>query len=192
MWWTLAGPALMAAQQLGAARAQPYLDKVENERIRAYNKAVALQTAKSFNEIAVQKTVLADQVSSALVTVQRRGQEVRSQRAGQAAATDTMGTSVEQNLLDVDRQVDEAKASLTYNENISDSSLNAQAQAVADGAAFSLRAEKPVMNQWGAALGQAAATIGVAMLENKANSGSFFGKGGWNGTVKTGRNQGLT
>lgn len=188
MWWMMAGAALQAGQMLGAARAQPYLDKVENERIRAYNKQVALQTAKSFNEISIQKSVLSSQVAEALVSTQRQGQQLRAARAGQAAGTDTLGASVDQNLLDVDQKVDQAKSALLYNENLTDMSLNAQAQSVADSAAGGLRAERAVSNQWGAALGQAVASIGVSLLESQANSPSAFGRGGSRGT---GRNQGL-
>jgi hypothetical protein len=175
MIWMLAGAAFSAAQQLGAARAQPYLEKAENERIAAYNKAVATQSAKAFNEIALQKTVLADQTAQALDATQRQGLQVKAQRGLQAAGTDTMGASVDQNLLDIDQKVDNAKVVLTYNENISDASLNAQAQQVADSGAGSLRAERPVSNNWGAALGNAMATVGVALFENKTRYGTYSG-----------------
>jgi len=186
MWWMLAGAALQAGQQIGAARAQPAVDKAENEKIRAYNKAVATQAAKSFNQINVQKATLTAQVQQAIASTYAQGAVEKSQRGLTSAATDTMGASVEQGILDVDQKVDQAKSAMLYNANISDMTLNAQAESVADGSSFSLKAEKPVFNEWGAALGGAMATFGMAMLENKANTGSFTG-----GSPKTGRNQGL-
>ena len=184
MWWMLAGAALQGLQQIGAARAQPAVDKADNMKIQAYNKAVATQAAKSFNQINLQKAVLTSQVQEAIASTYKQGQTESANRGLQAAATDTMGASVAQNLLDVGIKVDQAKSALLYNANITDLSLNAQAQSVADGAGFSLKAEKPVLNEWGAAVGGAMAQVGMALFENKAETGSFMG-------TKTGRNQGL-
>ena len=180
----LAGVALQAAQGIGAAKGQAALDKISNERTRAYNKAVAVQTAKSFNEIAIQKSVLADQTAQAYVATEQQGQQVKSARGLQSAGTDTMGASVDQNLLDVDQKVADAKYTIGYNEQISDDSLNAAIQQAADTGSFSIRAEKPITNSWGAALGNAAASLAMYAFENKARTGSFTGK-----TVS--RNQGI-
>lgn len=184
MWWMLAEAALKGVQAIGAQKAQRVVDKANNKRIEAYNKTVALQAAKSFNEISVQKAILTNQVQQALASTYQQAQVEKSNRGLQAAATDTMGASVDQNLLDVDLKVDEAKQALLYNANISDMSLNAQAMNVADSAGFSLKAKTPVTeNNWSAALGGAMAEFGMSLLENKVKTGSFSGQ-------TTGRNQG--
>lgn len=185
MWWMLAGVAIQAAQGIGAAKGQAALDKIQNKQVEAYNKAVALQTARSFNEIAIQKTVLADQTAQALSAVDVQGLQLKAQRGLQAAGTDTMGASVEQNLADVDQKVADAKYLLTYNEEISDMSLNAAIQQAADTGSFSVRTEKPTTNTWGTALGNAAANFAMMAFENKARTGNFSGY-----TVS--RNQGVT
>lgn len=184
MIWMLAAVALQAAQSVSASRQQAALDKVANERTKAFNKATAVQTAKSFNEIAIQKSVLAAQTANALVATDIQGQQVKSARGLQAAGTDTMGASVEQNLLDVDQKVADAKYQIGYNEQISALSLDAATDQVADTGSFSLRAEKPLLNTWGAALGNAAASGAMVLFENKAKTGTFTGK-----TVS--RNQGI-
>jgi hypothetical protein len=183
MWWMLAGAAIQGVQQLGAAKVSKIDTKTKNMAIDTYNKQVATQSAKSFNQINLQKAALTAQVQQALYTTQQQGMVAQSERGVQAAATDTYGASVEQNLLDVDIKVDQAQNALEYNAHLSDLSLNAQAEAVADGVQFRPQLAEP-LNNWGAALGQTMAQVGVALFENKANTGSFFG-------TRTSRNQGL-
>ncbi|QHJ82070.1 MAG: hypothetical protein [Caudoviricetes sp.] len=185
MWWMLAGAAIQGLQQMGAAKIADAQNKLQNKKIEAYNSAVASQAAKSFNQINMQKASLTAQVQEALYATEQQGLQVKSQRGLQAAATDTMGASVEQNLLDVDFKVDQAQAVLRYNGQLSDESLNAQAQNVADGAGFQLQSENKIFNQWGSGVGQAMATVGMALFENKASTGSFLGN-------KTSRNQGVS
>lgn len=176
MIWMLAGAALSAVSQLGAARGQAAIDKVNNKAIEAYNKNVAAQAAKSFNEIALQKTALSAQLASAQYATQREGMEIKSARGLQAAGTDTMGASVDQALLDVDMKVADAQAQLLYNGELTDASLNAQAANVADSAGFSLRTPKAISNNWGAALGQAVASFGMSLFERQAARGEVGGK----------------
>lgn len=183
MWWMLAGAAIQAVQQFGAAKVAKIDNKTKNMQIDAYNKQVATQAAKSFNQINLQKASLTAQVQQALYTTKQQGLVLQSERGLQAAGTDTYGASVEQNLLDVDIKVDQAQNALKYNAHLSDLSLNAQAEAVADGTVF--KAPSPdVFNNWGAALGQTMAQVGVSLFENKAATGSFFG-------TRTSRNQGV-
>ncbi|BEQ12900.1 putative internal virion protein A [Pseudomonas phage Ep4] len=184
MFWMLAGVALQAAQAIGAANTQKTLDKIENKRTKEYNKLVRTQAAKSFNEIAVQKSVLSAQTAQALTSVDSQGLQLKAQRGLQAAGTDTMGASVEQNLADVDMKVADAKYLLQYNEQISDLSLNAAVDQVADSATGATRIAKPVLNTWGAALGSVAGNFAVSAFENKAKTGSFMGN-------TASRNQGL-
>jgi hypothetical protein len=183
MWWMLIGAAIQANQAIGAAKVAKIDAKTKQMQVDAYNKQVAAQSAKSFNQINLQKSALTAQVQEALYSTKQRGLVVQSERGLQAAASDTLGASVEQNLLDVDLKVDQAQNALLYNAQLSDESLNAQAQAVADGVQF---VPKPPdsPNQWGAILGQTMASIGTSLFENKAKTGAFFGSG-------TGRNQGL-
>ena len=175
MIWMLAAVAIQAAQGLQAAKDAKVLTKVKNKQIEAYNKSIGQQTAKSFNEIALQKAYLADQTALALNATQRQGAQLKAARGLQAAGTDTLGASVDQALLDVDQKVDEAQSVLKYNETVSDASLNAQAQNVADSGSFSQRAESPVTNAWAPALGNALANLGMSLFENKAKTGSFSG-----------------
>lgn len=176
MIWLLAGAAFSAVQAISGAQMQRATDKANNKAIEAYNKQVALQAAKSFSEISVQKAVAAQQTTAALYAVNRQGNELKAQRGLQAAASDTLGASVDQALLDADRQVDEASNTLMYNANITDQQLNAQAQSVADSAGFSLKAKTPVTNVWGSALGQVVGQFGSMLLSNKINTGSFTGR----------------
>lgn len=183
MWWMLAGAAIQAVQGIGAAKVAKIDQKTQARQVEAYNKSVATQAAKSFNQINLQKASLTAQVQEALYSTKQQGLVAQSERGLQAAATDTMGASVEQNLLDVDMKVEQAQAALQYNAHLSDVSLNAQAEAVADGVQF--KAPPPeILNSWGSQLGQAMANVGVSLFENKADTGSYFG-------TKTGRNQGL-
>lgn len=180
----LIGAAIQANQAIGAAKVAKIDAKTQRMQVDAYNKAVAAQSAKSFNQINLQKASLTAQVQEALYSTKQRGLVLQSERGAQAATSDTMGASVEQNLLDVDQKVDQAQNALLYNAQLSDESLNAQAQAVADGVMF--RPKTPeTPNQWGAILGQTMASVGTSLFENKAQTGEFFG------TRRTGRNQGL-
>lgn len=182
MWWMLIGAAIQANQAIGAAKVAKIDAKTQKMQAEAYNKAVATQSAKSFNQINLQKAALTAQVQEALYSTKQQGMVLQSQRGLQAAGTDTLGASVEQNLLDVDLKVDQAQNALVYNASLSDESLNAQAQAVADGVMFRPTPAQPG-NQWGAILGQTMANVGLSLFENKANTGTFFGS-------KTSRNQG--
>lgn len=184
MWWMLAGAAIQANQQIGAAKVAKIDAKAKRMQVDAYNKSVATQAAKSFNQINLQKASLTAQVQQALYTTKQQGLVAKSERGLQAVGTDTYGASVEQNLLDVDIKVDQAQNALEYNANLSDMSLNAQAEAVADGVMFKLQAPE-VMNNWGAVLGQTMAQVGTSLFENKASTGTFFG-------TRTSRNQGAT
>lgn len=183
MWWMLIGAAIQANQQIGAAKVAKIDAKTKRMQVDAYNKAVATQSAKSFNQINLQKASLTAQVQEALYSVKQQGLVAQSERGLQAAATDTLGASVDQNLLDVDIKVDQAQNALLYNASMSDMSLNAQAEAVADGVQFRPQAPE-IQNSWGAALGQTMANVGVSLFENKASTGSFFGS-------RTSRNQGI-
>lgn len=176
MIWMLAAVALQVVQGIQASKDAKVATKAKNKQIEAYNNTVGAQTAKSFNEIALQKAYLADQTALALDATQRQGMQLKAARGLQAAGTDTMGASVDQALLDVDAQVDNAQSVLRYNEAVSDASLNAQAQQVADTGSFSQRPQEAIGNSWGPALGNAMANIGMSLFENKAKTGSFTGR----------------
>jgi hypothetical protein len=198
MLWMLASAGLQAVSQIGAARVQRATDKANNKAIRAYNDKVATQAAQSFSEINLQKAALSQQVAQALASTQRQGLVMSAERGAQAAATDTTGASVDQNLSDVQSKVAEAKSTYLYNEAMSDASLNAQAQSVATQAGQSIRAETAVTNVWGAALGQAAASIGMSMLGNMgslSSTGTGATQSGYTSSAfktYTSRNNGLS
>lgn len=175
MIWFLAGAALSAVQGLGAARAEREQIKLNNKAAEKFNAQVATQAAKSFNDIAVQKVVLADQTEEGLAAIQRQGLQLKSDRGLQAAATDTMGRSVEQALLDADYQQGQAASALLYNTKISELELNSAAQAVADSSGMSMRTQQAVPNAWSATLGKVVGQVGSQLLANKANTGSFMG-----------------
>lgn len=177
MIWMLAAAGLNAVQAIGAAQKDAAQAKATNQQIEAYNKATAAQAAKSFTELSIQKAVLADQTEAALFSVQRQTMNLKSQRGLQAAASDTMGASVDQALLDAERQGDEAASTLKYNADISNESLNAQFNSVADSAAYSLKTKVAVPNVWSAALGSLMGSVGSTLIGNKMSTGSFLGKG---------------
>lgn len=183
MWWMLAGAVLQGVQAIGAAKIDEINSDLKNDAINTYNKQVATQSAKSFNQINLQKASLTAQVQQALYQTKQQGMVLQSERGLQAAASDTLGASVEQNLFDVNIKVDQAQTALQYNAQLSDNSLNAQAEAVADGVQF--RVPSPdIGNQWGAILGRTMASIGTTLFENKAETGTYFGS-------RTSRNQGV-
>lgn len=177
MIWLLASAAFSAVKAIGAAKAEKAQAKATNQQIEAYNKATAAAAAKSFNELNVQKAVLADQTEQALFSVRRQGQQLKAERGLQAAASDTLGASVDQALLDADQQVDAASQVLLYNAQISDVSLNSQANAVADSASNALRFKVPVpSNTWSAGLGAFFGQVGTQLIANKISTGAFSGR----------------
>lgn len=184
MWWMLAGAALQANQAIGAAKVSKIDNKTERIQIEAYNKQVATQAAKSFAQINLQKAALTAQVQEALYSTKQQGLVIQSERGLQAAASDTMGASVEQGLLQVDQQVNQAQEALLYNARLTEQSLDAQTEAVADSVMFRVAPPRQA-NQWGAILGQTMASVGMSLFENKAETGTFFG------SRRTGRSQGL-
>lgn len=173
MLWMLAGAALGAVSTIGNARMQQAQQEANNKAIAAYNKQTMLSAAKSFSELSVQKAVLATQYQTALASVQQQGLAKSSQVQAQAAASDTMGASVSQSVLDVQSQVDTAQDQLKYNENISDQQINAQAESVATSAGQALQTQQPV-NSWTSSLGSILGSVGTQLATNKANTGSFF------------------
>lgn len=191
MIWMLAAVAIQAMQSMQQTKQQNAMLKIQNQAKESYNKQVMAQAAKAFNEITVQKSALKDQTAQALDATQRQSLAVKSERGLQAAATDTMGASVDQLLLDVDQRTQEAKSTLMYNEAMSDLSLNAAAQQVADSAGSSLQSGTPLSNTWSAALGSAVGAGASMLVSNKLQTGSFMGKDssgfGWSNVQSGGR-----
>lgn len=174
MIWMLAGLALQAVGQIQQNKQAREQQKAQNKAIEKYNEALAAQAGKQLSQLNVQRSALAQQVSQALTSVQAQGLSQRSGIEAQAAASDTMGNSVEQGLATVNFQVDQAKAQLQYNENLSNEQINAQMDAVADQAGNSMRTGTP-LNSWGSTLGSIAGNVGTTLLANKASTGSFLG-----------------
>ena len=100
IWMFAAAAAQMVAGgiQYGEdAKAQ----KRENKNTQKYNEAVRAASARQLTEINTQRAVSRAQTAQALDAARREGMVEGSARNLQAAASDTMGVSVEQNLIDV-------------------------------------------------------------------------------------------
>ena len=166
MIWMFAQLAADAIKTGMEADHQQRMQDIQNDAIKAYNRQVVTSSAKSLNEINVQRTVSRAQTAQALNGVKQQAMREQSERGLQAAATDTMGASVDANLQEVDVQLSEATSTLYRNQELQEMSFNSAVQRTTDTALGQLQnpytgAGQGALN---AQLGSAIGTVGTSLI----------------------------
>lgn len=151
--------------------------KRENKNIQKYNEAVRAASARQLTEINTQRAVSRAQTAQALDAARREGIVESSARNLQAAASDTMGASVEQNLIDVQQQLGQAEGNLTRNAEIQELAFDSSVANTVDSARNSIKElSNPLGTDW-AGLGSIVGQVGTSIAANK-----LAGKN-WDGTA---------
>lgn len=149
--------------------------KRDNKNTIEYNKTVRQVSARQLTEINMQRAVSRAQTAQALDAARRQGMAETSARNLESAASDTMGASVDQNLLDVQQQLDQAAGNLNRNAEIAELSFDSQVAATVDSARNSIKElSNPMGSDW-AATGSAIGQIGTSMVANKLSGTGWFG-----------------
>lgn len=177
MIWMFAAAAAQAVAggiQYGEnAKAQ----KRENKNTQKYNEAVRAATARQLAEINTQRAVSRAQTAQALDAARREGIVESSARNLQAAASDTMGASVEQNLIDVQQQLGQAEGNLTRNAEVQELAFDSSVANTVESARNSIKElTNPLGTDW-AGLGSLVGQVGTSIAANK-----LAGKN-WDGTA---------
>lgn len=147
----------------------------QNKADQKYNEAVRNASARQITEINTQRSVSRAQTAQALDAARRQGAGESSARNLQAAATDTMGTSAEQNLQEVQVQLAAAEGNLMQNAELTELSLDSSVMNTVDQARNSIRElSNPLGTDW-AATGSAVGQIGTSMVANKLGGKGYFG-----------------
>ncbi|AFQ22526.1 internal virion protein [Pectobacterium phage vB_PatP_CB5] len=147
----------------------------QNKADQKYNEAVRSASARQITEINTQRSVSRAQTAQALDAARRQGAGESSARNLQAAATDTMGASVEQNLQEVGVQLAAAEGNLMQNAELTELSLDSSVMNTVDQARNSIRElSNPLGTDW-AATGSAVGQIGTSMVANKLGGQGWFG-----------------
>lgn len=176
MIWMFAAVAAQALAGGLAYKQAAKQQKQENEAISAYNSAVRATSARQLTEININRAVARSQTAQALDTARRQGLTETSARNLQAAASDTMGASVTQNLLDVQQQLDMAEGNLMRNAEVQELSFDSQVSATIDTARNAIKElSGPVPTDY-AGLGSMVGSIGTSIAGNKMAGLSWSGE----------------
>ena len=176
MIWTFAA----AAAQMVAGGIQygenAKAQKRENKNTQKYNEAVRAASARQLTEINTQRAASRAQTAQALDAARREGMVESSARNLQAAASDTIGASVEQNLIDVQQQLGQATGNLTRNAEVQELAFDSSVANTVDSARNSIKElSNPLGTDW-AGLGSIVGQVGTSIAANK-----LAGKN-WDGT----------
>lgn len=151
--------------------------KRENKNTQKYNEAVLAASARQLTEINTQRAVSRAQTAQALDAARREGIVESSARNLQAAASDTMGASVEQNLIDVQQQLGQAEGNLTRNAEVQELAFDSSVTNTVESARNSIKElSNPLGTDW-AGLGSIVGQVGTSIAANK-----LAGKN-WDGTA---------
>lgn len=151
--------------------------KRENKNTQKYNEAVLATSARQLTEINTQRAVSRAQTAQALDAARREGIVESSARNLQAAASDTMGVSVEQNLIDVQQQLGQAEGNLTRNAEVQELAFDSSVTNTVESARNSIKElSNPLGTDW-AGLGSIVGQVGTSIAANK-----LAGKN-WDGTA---------
>lgn len=149
--------------------------KRENKNTQKYNEAVLAASARQLTEINTQRAVSRAQTAQALDAARREGIVESSARNLQAAAADTMGASVEQNLIDVQQQLGQAEGNLTRNAEVQELAFDSSVANTVDSARNSIKElSNPLGTDW-AATGSMIGQVGTSMIANKMASKGWLG-----------------
>ena len=164
MFASLAAQSISGALQYGQNVKQ---QQRENKNLQEYNKALRQNSARQLTEINIQRATSRAQTAQALDAARRQGMAESSARNLQAAAADTMGASVEQNMLDVAQQLDQAEGNLNRNAEVAELSFDSQVAAAVDNTRNAIKElSNPLPTDW-AALGSMVGQVGTAIAGNK-------------------------
>lgn len=177
MIWMFAQLAAQAIQGSMQYQQDIKMQKLQNKADEAYNKAVRVASARQITEINLQRSAARQQTSQALDAANRQALGEQSDRGLQAAATDTMGASVEQNLADVDTQLAQVTGTLMQNAEYQELSFDSQVYNTIDSARNAVRELTNPLGSDYAALGQAVGSVGTSMVSNKLSGKGWFGGG---------------
>jgi len=178
MIWMFAQLAAQAIQGSMQYQQDIKMQKLQNKADEAYNKAVRAASARQITEINLQRTAARQQTSQALSASQSQALGEQSNRGLQAAATDTMGASVAQNLQDVNIQLDQVSSTLMQNAAYQELSFDSQVYNTIDSARNAVRDLTSPLGSDYAALGQAVGAVGTSMVSNKLSGKGWFGGAG--------------
>lgn len=149
--------------------------KRENKNIQKYNEAVRAASARQLTEINTQRAVSRAQTAQALDAARREGMVESSARNLQAAASDTMGASVEQNLTDVQQQLDQAEGNLTRNAEVQELAFDSSVANTVDNARNSIKElSNPLGTDW-AGFGSIVGQVGTSIAANKLSGKNWDG-----------------
>jgi len=172
MFASLAAQAVQGSLQYGRdAQEQKRQNKVDIK----YNEAVRTASARQITEINLQRTAARAQTAQALDAARKQGQVETSSRNLQAAATDTMGASVDQNLQEVEVQLAAAESNLMQNAELTELSLDSSVHNTVDQARNSIRDLSNPLGSDYAAAGAAVGQLGTSVVANKLSGQGWFG-----------------
>lgn len=141
--------------------------KRENKNTQKYNEAVLAASARQLTEINTQRAVSRAQTAQALDAARREGIVESSARNLQAAASDTMGASVEQNLIDVQQQLGQAEGNLTRNAEVQELAFDSSVANTVDNARNSIKELSNSLGTDWAGLGSIVGQVGTSIAANK-------------------------
>lgn len=175
MIWMFAQLAAQAIQGSMQYQQDIKMQKLQNKADEAYNKAVRVATARQITEINLQRSAARQQTSQALDSANKQAMSEESDRGLQAAATDTMGASVKQNLDDVDIQLSQVSSTLMQNAAYQELSFDSQVYNTVDSARNAVQDLTNPLGSDYAALGQAVGAVGTSMVSNKLSGKGWLG-----------------
>ena len=175
MIWLYAGLAAKALSSGIGYNQQAKEQQRQNKSTEAYNAALRAAYARQLTEINIQRSVSRAQTAQALDAARRQGMGETSARNLQAAASDTMGASVGQNMLDVSQQLDQAEANLNRNAEVAELSFDSQVASTVDNTRNAIKElSNPLATDW-AGLGSMVAQVGTAVVANKMEGKDWLG-----------------
>ncbi len=173
MFAALAAQAIAGGMQYAEDAKQ---QKRENKHIQEYNKTLRQTSVRQLTEINIQRAVSRAQTAQALDAARRQGTAETSARNLQSAAADTMGASVDQNLLDVSQQLDQAEGNLNRNAEVAELSFDSQVASTVDSTRNAIKElSKPLSTDW-AATGSMLGQVGTSMMGSKLAGTGWFGQ----------------
>lgn len=175
MIWMFAGLAAQAISGGIQYNQEVKQQRRENENVKEYNKAIRTSAARQLTEINIQRSISRAQTAQALDAARRQGLGESSARNLEAAASDTMGASVEQNLLDVQQQLDQAEGNLNRNAEVAELSFDSQVASTVDSARNAIKdLSNPLSTDW-AATGSMLGQVGTSLVANKLSGKGWLG-----------------
>lgn len=124
-WAAAAQVGLGLVQGSIASKQAAQQSTADNKATQAYNQKVLYSSLEQVNQLNIQRAQQRQQSAGALFNVRQQGMSARDQITTQAAATDTIGASVDDAVATVNQQQDQAEGSVydQYKQAIAQSNL---------------------------------------------------------------------